>query len=253
MKHLFIIAVLFLVQSELAAQAIGRVPDSLRQQYDPSRANPRANLNNGSQITELNYDSLVKIKLVKLALKYSSNLKINDATTRIAEANYDGAKKSWLSSVSFGANINEFVVSNSEAASFFPKYNLGAMVPLDIFTRTKTQKKVAAENINISNLQKEHQSKLIKAEVLLRYENYKEKKEVVNLQRSYMEYDLLAYESAKQAYSDGDIQLEIMNKAHQIYITEKSKMATMEKELNVAIIQLEELIGVPVEEAIVLP
>lgn len=252
MKPLLILALLLLGYSEGNAQALGRVPDSTRQQYNPR--SQRTNMNNdGFQITEVNYDSLVKIKLVKLALKNSPTMKISDAYIEIAEANYNGAKKSWLSSISFGANINEFVVNNSEAASFFPKYNLGAFVPLDIISRTKKEKKVATENIEITNLEKENKARLIKSEVLLRYENYKEKKEIVNLQRSYMEYDLLAYETARQAYAEGDIQLEIMNKAHQIYITEKSKMATKEKELNYAIIQLEELIGIPVEEALQLP
>ncbi|HML59121.1 MAG TPA: TolC family protein [Ferruginibacter sp.] len=243
-------------QSELQAQALGRVPDSVRKQYDPppqSAQRTQMYNSNGVQITEVDVDSLIKIKLVKLATKNHPAIGMAEANTRIAEADYQRAKKAWMSSVSFGANINEFVVSNPDAANFFPKYNLGAMVPLDLFARMKREKKVATEQINISNLQKTDRLRYIKAEVLMRYENYKEKKEIVNLQRSYLEYDLLAYEAAKRDYAEGDIPMEQMNKAHQIYITEKSKLTTRERDLNIAIIQLEEMIGTSLETALQLP
>ncbi|HRO18606.1 MAG TPA: TolC family protein, partial [Ferruginibacter sp.] len=141
--------------SELNAQALGRVPDSVRKQYDPPPQNMQRTQMynaNGVQVTEVDVDSLIKIKLVKLAIKNHPAVGMAEANTRIAEADYNRAKRSWMSSVSFGANINEFVVSNPDAANFFPKYNLGAMVPLDLFSRMKREKKVATEQINISNL-----------------------------------------------------------------------------------------------------
>lgn len=255
---LFLITLTFLLNAPDAfSQALGRVPDSIRKQYDPPvQSIQRTQMdggNNSVQITELNTDSLIKLKLVKLATKSHPVVEIASANARIAEADYQKARRSWMSSVSFGANINEFVVSNPDAANFFPKYNLGAMVPLDLFSRMKREKKVASENINISNLQRQDRIRYITAEVLMRYENYKEKKEIVNLQRSYLEYDLLAYEAAKRDYADGDIPMDQMNKAHQIYITEKSKLTTRERDLNIAIIQLEELIGMPLESALQLP
>lgn len=259
MKQLyFLITLTFLIASpDVFSQALGRVPDSIRRQYDPPMQDVQRTQMSGSnssvQNGDLNTDSLIKVKLVNLATKSHPLVEIASANARIADADYQKAKKSWMSSVSFGANINEFVVSNPDAANFFPKYNLGAMVPMDLFSRMKREKKVASENINISNLQREDRLRYIKAEVLMRYENYKEKKEIVNLQRSYLEYDLLAYEAAKRDYADGDIPMDQMNKAHQIYITEKSKLTTRERDLNIAIIQLEELIGMPIETALQLP
>jgi hypothetical protein len=41
-----------------------------------------------------------------------------------------------------------------------------------------------------------------------------------------------------------------MNKTHQAYLTEKSKLVTYQKELNISIIQLEQLIGVPLAVAL---
>lgn len=245
--------VLFWCCFDAVGQRIQQVPDSIRKKYEVQQQEKRAR-EKGPVIdyASLNQDSLIKIKLVNLAMN-NPNVLIADANIRIAEANQKQARLAWLNSVVVGANINEFVVQNSAAASFFPKYNIGASVPLDIFSRTKREKKVAHENIIISHESKKDRQTLLKSEVLMRYENYKEKREVVILQKSYMEYDYSAYEAAQRAYSDGDMTIDDMNKTHQIYLTEKSKLVTRERDLNIAIIQLEELIGVPLSEAFQIP
>ena len=196
-----------------------------------------------------NEDSAIRERLVALALENPA-LKAADANIAIAKINQQKAKSSFLSSVTVGGNINEFVVNNSEAASFFPKYNAGLLIPLDLFSKSKAEKKTAAQNLIISTQTKESQARDIRTAVLILYENYKEKKEILLLEKSYIEYDYSAYEAAQKAYSDGDILLEEMNKTHQTYLTEKSKLISKEKELNIAIIQLEEVINVPLSEVI---
>lgn len=232
------------------AQRIPQVPDSIRQKYKPPQQfrqkEPAVDL------STLNQDSLIKLKLVSLALN-NPNIRIAEAQTRIAEADLKKARTSWLNSVSVGANVNEFVIQNSAAASFFPKYNIGAIIPLDIISRTKRDKTVAKENITINQELKKDKEKYLATEVLLRYENYKEKREIVILQRSYMEYDFSAYEAAQRAYASGDMLVEDMNRTHQIYLTEQAKLVTKERDMNIAIIQLEELIGMPLDEALKLP
>ncbi len=254
LKPRFLLLFIMLWQSnDTLAQRIQQVPDSIRKKYEVRQQERKAQQKAPViDYSTLNQDSLIRLKLVKLAMN-NPNINIADANIRISEADLKRAKLAWLNSVVVGANINEFVVQNSAAASFFPKYNVGASVPLDIFSRTKREKKVARENILINNELKKDKENFLKAEVLMRYENYKEKREVVILQKSYMEYDFSAYEAAQKAYSEGDMTLEDMNKTHQIYLTEKSKLVTRERDLNIAIIQLEELIGVPVSEAMQIP
>ena len=159
----------------------------------------------------------------------------------------------WLGNVSLGANINEFVVNNSAAASFFPKYNLGVILPLDIIAKTKRDKIVANENLNVAEELLTDKLQTIKTEVLTRYESYKEMKEVVFLQKSFLEYDFSNYETARAAYADGTGSIFDMNKSHQNYLLGKSKLVSLEKELNVSIIRLEEMINVPLEKALQLP
>ena len=202
------------------------------------------------RVEQTNQDSVNKIRLVSLAMN-NPNMRIADANIRIAERDLEMARLGYLSSLSLGANINEFVIRNSSAASFFPKYNFGISVPFDIISRNKRERRVAEEKVTISNEVKKDRMNFVKTEVLIRYENYKEKKENVFLQRTYMEYDFSAYESAQKSYADGNMTLEEMNKSYQAYILERSKLVSKERDLNIAIIQLEEMIGVPL--AVVIP
>lgn len=226
------------------AQRVSQVPDSLRKNYKPQGAlKPIVNNDN------LNKDSLIKIKLVQLAMD-NPNVKISESNIRIAQEDLALAKMGWLSSISLGANFNEFVINNSASAAFFPKYNFGIMVPFDILARTKRQRKVAEESININKQTLKEKQRFVKREVLTRYEDYKERKELVNLQKTYMEYDFSAYEAAQKSYSDGTASLAEMNIAYQVVITDKAKLVSKERDFNIAVIMLEELIGVPLSDVI---
>lgn len=229
------------------AQRIPQVPDSVRKKYQLN--NPRPVAAKAVNLSSLNQDSLIKIKLVQLA---SNNPVVvaADANIRIAETELDRAKYSWLSAVSAGANINEFVINNSPAASFFPKYNLGVTIPLNIVSKTKTEKKIASQNIIINTENKKEQLRGMKTQVLSLYEEYKEKKELLRLQKIAMDDDYQAYLAAQKNYADGNIELEDMNRIYKSYVNEQGKLITKEKELNIAVIQLEELINMPLEIAL---
>lgn len=250
-----LILVIFFIPKEASSQAIRSMPDSLRK-YNKPPVQKNSEINFDSTVApnyeELNTDSLVKIKLVNLAYNNPA-IKISESNINISYADLDRTKLSWLSNITVGANINEFVVSNSAAANFFPKYNLGLMFPLDYFKKIKHDKAVAKENISIAKELKNDKMQAIKSEVLSRYETYKEMKEVVFLQKSFLEYDFSNYESARSAYSDGNGTLMDLNKSHQNYLIGKSKLVSLEKDLNISIIRLEEMINVPLESALQLP
>lgn len=251
-----ILVTMFLMFAHANAQAIRSVPDSLRKYNQPP---PQVKTDDdlqdsldAPQYFEANADSLVKLKLVKLAYNNPA-IKISESNIKISYADLDRTKLSWLGNVSVGANINEFVISNSAAASFFPKYNLGIIFPLDFMKKMKRDKIAANENLNISKELKTDKMQALKTEVLIRYENYKEMKEVVFLQKSFLEYDFSNYETARSAYSEGNGSIIDMNKSHQNYLIGKSKLVSLEKDLNISIIRLEEMINVPLETALQLP
>ena len=195
-------------------------------------------------------DDAIKEKLVKLALKNNAEVTAADAQIRIAEISRKRANSSMLSSVNLGANANEFVINNSPAANFFPKYNIGVSIPLDLFAKNKAEKQTANQMITINTAQKELVEKSIRAKVLILYETYKEKKQLVELQKMAMEEDIAAYEKAQQDYAENIITLEDVNKIYKASVNEKSILATKQKEFNIAVIELEEAIGMPLSKAL---
>lgn len=194
-------------------------------------------------------DSVIKERLVALAMK-NPDMNIADANIRIAQWDLRKSKSVWLGSIAATGNANEFVITNSSAASFFPRYNLGVAIPFDIFSKARNAKKVAEQNVVISNEMRNSRIRQIRSLVLTRYENYKEKKELVSLQKIYMESTNQAYLNAQKSVTEGSMQLDELNRVYQAYINEKSKLVSKERDLNVAVIELEEVIGVPLSFAL---
>lgn len=194
----------------------------------------------------LNSEDDIKAQLTLLALNNSRAIAA-DANVRIAEIARRKANSSILGSVNLGGNVNEFVVNNSPAANFFPKYNLGITIPLDMFAKNKAEKRTAEEMIVISTSQKILIAEALKAQVLKQYEIYKEKKQLLELQRIITDDDIAAYEKAQKDYKDDAIPIEDVNKLYKELITSRSNLISKEKDLNIAIIEIEETIGVPLK------
>lgn len=239
MKVFFFCCIAFLAEAA-CAQRIQQVPDSLRKKPEATKPVVERARNNEQEI---------KDRLVRLAQKNPA-FTADDAAIEIAVLNRQKANSSWLSSVTLGGNINEFVVNNTPAANFYPKYNLGVLVPLDIYSRNKNERKVGDQNIIIANAAKEQRLNEIKAETLIRYENYKEQKELVNLEKVSVDNNYSDYLAAQNNYADGTITVDVLNKIYGGYVLEQFKLVTLKKQLNVAIIQLEEIIGVSLSQAL---
>lgn len=248
MKFIFLSLIVFCSNS-IIAQSLSKMPDSVRKAVDEYNGVGQVVKKDPPPAAAITEDAL-KEKLVKLALKNNAQVTAADANIRIAEISRKKANSSMLSSVNLGANANEFVINNSPAANFFPKYNIGVSIPLDLFAKNKAEKQTANQMITINTAQKELIEKSIRAKVLILYETYKEKKEIVELQKMAMEDDMTAYQNAQQDYADNIITLADLNKLYKSSVNEKSILATKQKEFNISVIELEEAIGVPLAKAL---
>ena len=239
MKTFFFCLIIFLGKVA-CGQRIQQVPDSLRKKPEASRPATERPAEN---------DQDIKNRLVRLALQNPA-FTSDDAAIEIAVLNRKKANSSWLSSIGLSGNINEFVVNNTPAANFYPKYNLGVLIPLDIYARNKNERKVGDQNIIIAQAAKDQRTNEIKAETLIRYENFKEQRELVNLEKVSVDNNYSDYLSAQDNYADGTITVDALNKVYQGYVVEQFKLVTLRKQLNVAVIQLEEIIGASLSKAI---
>lgn len=250
MKIILFIVIL-ISTNNIFAQSLAKIPDSIRKIMNENSGvkNKIANLPSTNLVNNVrDIEEQIKSTLVKLALK-NAGMGMADANIEIAEISKKKANSSLLNSVSIGANVNEFVINGSPSAAFYPKYNLGLSLPLDMFAKNKAEKGTANQMVLISKYQKEQLEANIKAKVLIKYETYKEKKTLVELQKISMDDDLAAYERAQKDFKEDVITMEELNKIYKVSIVEKSILVTKEKELSIAIIEIEELIGVPIQKA----
>lgn len=235
------------VTSVTFGQRINQVPDTLRKpQAEPTEKVAKKVQEDGQQIVTA--DDVIKNQLVKIALRNPA-FAIADANIEIAELNRKRAGASWLNSISLGGNINEFVIQNSDRATFFPKYNAGISLPLGTFSRVKNEKRIADQEILIAEATRTQQEMQIKAETLTRYENFKERSELVTLQNISLANNLDDYKLAQKNFEEGTITIEVLNRIYQNYMNERNKLVSYQRDLNVSIIALEEMLGMPLQKA----
>lgn len=231
------------------AQTLSKMPDSIRKIVD--NYNGVGNFSKKPKIpnVELSDEDIIKEKLLYFALN-NDQIKEAAANVLISKIARKKANTSMLSSVTLGANINEFAITNSKVATLFPKYNLGLAVPLDIFARNKAEKNTADQLILTSEFQKKLLESNLKSKVLIQYETYKEKLALLQYQKISMEDNLADYELAQKNFKDAIITMDELNKIYRALTGEKAFLATKEKDLNIVIIQLEEIIGVPLKSVL---
>ncbi len=213
-----------------------------------SQSNSKANKPASSGfVREASKELDLREKLVQLALK---NPNYESAERKVAVADYQVKKSrmSWLSSLTAAYNINQFNLEGTNTANFYPKYNFGLMVPLDIFTRTSNDIKISKQNLGIAQAEKTIRYREIKAKILTKYEDYLMYQQKLEFQSQITQDEHTTFLTAEKAFGDGNIKQEEYNKAYRGYSEEKSKMAELQRNYNVIKIELEELVGMTIEE-----
>lgn len=246
---IFLIFLLSITAIASRAQSLQKMPDSVRKALDAHNGLNKPAATPVAAKTVVITEDTIKARLVRLALS-NPQMDISDANVAIAEIARKRANSTILSSVYLGANVNEFVINNSPAASFYPKYNVGLQMPLDLLAKTKAEKKTADQMIKINKSQKEVLEAKLKSDVLILYENFREKREQLELQKIANADDVAAYQKAQQDFKDETISIDELNKAYKTSVEGRSFLATRQKDFAIATLQLEEIIGVPVDSVL---
>jgi outer membrane protein TolC len=206
---------------------------------------------NNKPATAMGRDSMdIKEQLVNLAIQNSS-YQIDDANIQIAEYNLRKAKNSWFNNIGVTGNINEFAVTNSTVASYYPKYNLGVTIPLGLFSTHSNDVKIATKVVEINALQKTEKEKALRREVLTRFENFLERKDNLKIENETVQEVQTTYIKAKNDYSASLTTIDKMTTAFREYNDELQKQRTAERNYNVAYIELEELVGFRLRDVLI--
>jgi outer membrane protein TolC len=184
----------------------------------------------------------IREQLVNLAIQNSSQ-EIDDANVKIAEYNLRKAKSSWYNQIQIAGNVNEFSLTNSTVATYYPRYNFGIQIPLGIFSTHTNDVKIAQQVVHINNLQKDQKVKALRREVLTRFETFLEKKDLLKIEKETVEEVKTTYIKAKADYSTSAINLDKLTEAFRSYNDELQKVRTADKNFTIAYLELEELVG----------
>ncbi len=197
----------------------------------------------------------IRERLVQLALQNPS-YEIVDHASLAAGYQVKTAKSAYLSLFSAQGNINEFTINphafttatGGYVPTIYPRYNFSLAVPFDIFTRTKNNVKAAKENYYISLATKNEKFREIKADILTKYENYLLAKQLVEFQGKLTQGEYSSLKRAESDFAENLIKLDDVEKAQKSYITEQVKSLTLQRDLNLAKIEIEKVIGVKIED-----
>ncbi|PSL43752.1 outer membrane efflux protein [Chitinophaga niastensis] len=204
-------------------------------------------LNDAPEVTRL------KAKLVQLAME-NPGLSVFDAKREINSYEVTKAKAAWLNTLTAAGNLNEYTIKNQATSNnaFFPRYNFSLMIPLGNFITIPNDVKIAKTNKKVINYTQDEARRKLKADVLDAYEQYASAKKLLELQAPLLEDVLTQYKQIEEKFSKGEkgITVEEYNTAYRNYNGEMVRKVMVEKELRLAKNEVERLIGISLEEAI---
>jgi outer membrane protein TolC len=233
MKQLLLILLLF-----SALTMYGQVPKNPSSAY-------RLNSDTGRM-------SDVRERLVQLALQ-NPLYEIADHNVTIAEYNIRLAKTSWLGQIQVAGNLNEFSIdpkSAGTASVYYPRYNFGVVIPLDIFSKSVNNTKIAYEKYMIAQAERNNSFRLIKADILTRYEDYLLAEEKLRFQYKITNDAFEAYSKAEVDFKNNIIKIEDLNLFNSRYIDAQIRRLELQRDYNVTKIEIEKLIQVKLEDVI---
>lgn len=189
-------------------------------------------------------------KLVRLAWKNYPANEIFKREITIADKELVQAKWSWFENVGAQGNLNEFTINPgaNERALFFPRYNFSARITIGMLGDIPAEIKKRKEGVEISKARMNMQKIDLRAEVLTRYQDYLMQKKLLEAQITNFEDSYSAYSLAEQQFKNGQITLDMYNQQLEKYNSEEILRIRAETSYQIALISLEQLIGVKLED-----
>jgi len=219
-------------------------------------ANTAATANQSIAIRVLNEapDTSIENRLVALALQgpeYDASVHQG----RINELDLRKTKNTWLNLLTISTNYNDQSFAkpaNTQggATYVYPKYFFGITIPLGIIFSQGTSVKAARETIAYGKDQQELLARRIKADVLTKYKQYRNYAAQVQLQSELINDVLATAAQADDAFKKGSISVETYIAAQRATNDEVAKNMTLKLQQDMVKIEIERIIGVPLDEVI---
>jgi outer membrane protein TolC len=197
----------------------------------------------------------IRDKLVQLALQ-SPSAEIDDKNIAISNYVLKNTKSSILNQIVLQGNLNEYSINGSTTQTGsiyygqYPRYNIGATLPLGLFTTRSRDIDIAKENIGINLDHKNDHYRILREAVLSKYEDYLATLDLLNLQKQLVEDVYTDFQKVEKDFADAKIQSVDYTNAYKSYNTELAKQRVLERDLKKNQLELEKYIGVNLEDVL---
>ena len=207
------------------------------------------------QQQELRPDTIIE-RLVAMAYE-NSRLRSVENTAISAEYDWKRSKTAILNNITLAGNVNEISLKQSGASTDplkqstqYPRYNIGVVLPLGVFINngktTKANYHRYEAMVDQVNIEKQN----IRKEIQVAYDNYVLNKQLLILQDEALSDAELLRKSQEERFKNEEISLELYLAANRAYNNERVKRLNLQHEVTVMSAQLEQLIGMRIEDAL---
>lgn len=192
--------------------------------------------------------------LVQLAWMNSPNTKILQYEKSKEQKEVELQRMNWMDDVNFGFNINEVSLSNVLQPSpdnlvLYPLYQFSASVSLGSFTTNKKKREIEEVDVLISDMEANQHKLELRAETLSRYRKLLLAIETLKVRTNAEQDARNVYEVSQKRFKNADLDMEDMLRASESYSNAQEKRLVAETDIQLAILELEEMIGIKWEFA----
>lgn len=194
-------------------------------------------------------------RLVQLAWRNNPASKIAAEEVVLNHEELRIKRAEWSSMLGVTGNLNEFNVrditeTNSDNGNlFFPRYNFFIQLPLSLLVENPHEKRAAISRVRVSE-QKVNLLKLeLRTRVLKLYSEYKKMELIWIIKKQSMADEESNYLLIEQKFKNGDTSVEEYMRAQRGRNDIKIQLAIAENDFQKARLDLEEVIGIPIQDA----
>lgn len=200
-------------------------------------------------------DTIVE-RLVAMAYE-NARLSSVENTAASAEYEWRRSKTAILNNIVVAGNLNEISLKQSggsadplKQSTQYPRYNIGVVLPLGIFINNgkTTKANYYRYEAMVDQINMEKQS--IRREIQVAYDNYVLAKQLLILQDEVLSDAELLRKSQEERFRNEEISLEAYLASNKAFNLERVKKLNLQHEVTVLAAQLEQLIGMKIEDAL---
>ncbi|MEQ9306398.1 MAG: TolC family protein [Marinoscillum sp.] len=190
--------------------------------------------------------------LVRTALKNNPQAEVARRGVYVAEYDVKLASAEWLNAFRFSGNINEFNIDPDRdiynRSQFLPRYNLGASINFGMFLTIPYETKRSKEELMISQSVEDSYELTLEAQVLRQYHNYILQRKIFKLQEEELMNAENNFKLREEQFTRGEISFDDYSGNRSVHNQTQVTYFRAEAALRDARVNLEELIGVKLEE-----